>query len=216
MKKSCIQCGKEFEITEGERSFYEEKGLEIPKRCRECRKSNRIRKNDVVVKRPVRRGFFRGLRTGAGGMGGTGGAGGPRMSLILVIVVLAVIINGLFRGDDIKKSVPDFENQTTDSTQTPQSGTWGLEDTLIFRDWSRLEEHYKKHGEAMGYTSAEEYLAGANRVVKNSKSLHKKEKEDGDDVYFLEETGELVVVSTDGYIRTYFKPEDGIAYYNRQ
>ena len=27
---------------------------------------------------------------------------------------------------------------------------------------------------------------------------------------------EFVIVSTDGYIRTYFKPEDGIAYYNRQ
>ena len=31
--------------------------------------------------------------------------------------------------------------------------------------------------------------------------LHKIEEEDGDDVYYLEETNEFVIVSTDGYIR---------------
>ena len=31
-----------------------------------------------------------------------------------------------------------------------------------------------------------------------------------------EETNEFVVVSTDGYIRTYFNPSDGIDYFNRQ
>ena len=43
-----------------------------------------------------------------------------------------------------------------------------------------------------------------------------KEKEDGDDVYYIQDTNEFVVVSTDGYIRTYFNPDDGIDYYNRQ
>ena len=54
------------------------------------------------------------------------------------------------------------------------------------------------------------------RGVKNSAALHKTEAEDGDGVYYLESTNELVIVSTDGYIRTFFKPNDGIAYYNRQ
>ena len=30
------------------------------------------------------------------------------------------------------------------------------------------------------------------------------------------ENNEIVFVSEDGYIRTYFKPTDGINYYNRQ
>ena len=68
----------------------------------------------------------------------------------------------------------------------------------------------------MGYDSKEEYLAGANAVIANPDSLHKLEEEDGDNVYYLEETNEFVIVSTDGYIRTYFWPQDGIAYYNRQ
>lgn len=54
------------------------------------------------------------------------------------------------------------------------------------------------------------------RGVKNSAALHKTEAEDVDGVYYLESTNELVIVSTDGYIRTFFKPNDGIAYYNRQ
>ena len=38
--------------------------------------------------------------------------------------------------------------------------------------------------------------------------------EDGDDVYYIEETNEFVIVSTDGYIRTYFYPRDGIEYFD--
>ena len=86
----------------------------------------------------------------------------------------------------------------------------------MFRSEELLREHYEKHGREMGFASPREYLAGANAVIRNSNVLHKKEKEDGDDVYYVEETNDFVIVSTDGYIRTYFRPEDGIAYYNRQ
>ena len=79
-----------------------------------------------------------------------------------------------------------------------------------------LNEHFQKHGVEMGFSSASAYEEAAREVVQDSNSLHKIEAEDGDDVYYLKSTNELVIVSTDGYIRTYFKPEDGIAYYNRQ
>ena len=52
--------------------------------------------------------------------------------------------------------------------------------------------------------------------MNNPNALHKNEKEDNDDVYYLEETNEFVIVSTDGYIRTYFYPDSGIDYYNKQ
>ena len=68
----------------------------------------------------------------------------------------------------------------------------------------------------MGFSSAEEYEKAAKEVVLNRDSLHKIEEEDGDDVYYLESTNEFVIVSPDGYIRTYFNPSDGIEYYNRQ
>lgn len=37
MKQNCIDCGAEFEITDGEKSFFESKGFTLPKRCKSCR-----------------------------------------------------------------------------------------------------------------------------------------------------------------------------------
>lgn len=76
--------------------------------------------------------------------------------------------------------------------------------TLTFRNEERLQEHYEKHGIDMGFSSAEAYLAGANKVISDPSALHKTEAKDGDDAYYLEDTGEFVVVSQAGYIRTYF------------
>ena len=85
-----------------------------------------------------------------------------------------------------------------------------------FRNEKLLKSHYEKHGIEMGFSTEEEYQTAASLVVNNPKALHKKEKEDNDDVYYLEETNEFVIISTDGYIRTYFYPNSGIEYYNRQ
>ena len=87
---------------------------------------------------------------------------------------------------------------------------------LKFRSKKLLNEHYEKRGEEMGFASAQEYEAAAAAVVANPNALHKTEKEDGDDVYYLEETNEFVIVSKDGYIRTYFLPSGGKKYYDRQ
>lgn len=85
-----------------------------------------------------------------------------------------------------------------------------------FRNADLLERHYEKHGKEMGFTSAKEYEQAASDVVNNPKSLHKKEKEDQDDVYYLESSNDFVIVSTDGYIRTYFWPDAKKNYYDRQ
>ena len=83
-----------------------------------------------------------------------------------------------------------------------------------FRNPDRLTEHYKKHGIEMGFSSEEEYLAAANAVIQNPDALHKLEAEDNDHVYFIEATGEIVFLSQDGYIRTYFISDR--AYFDRQ
>ena len=85
-----------------------------------------------------------------------------------------------------------------------------------FRNNARLEEHYQKHGVDMGFYTPQDYEDAAEKVIKDKKSLHKTEAEDGDDVYYKESTNEFVIVSPDGYIRTYFEPSDGKAYYDRQ
>lgn len=85
-----------------------------------------------------------------------------------------------------------------------------------FKSASLLQEHFGKHGEEFGYTSTDQYVSGANTVIHSPDALHKTESKDGDAVYYLQKTNEFVVLSTEGFIRTYFKPDDGIAYYNKQ
>ena len=41
MNRRCVQCGKEFVLTDSEISFYKSKNLSLPKRCKDCRDANR-------------------------------------------------------------------------------------------------------------------------------------------------------------------------------
>ncbi|MBR6401971.1 MAG: C39 family peptidase [Eubacterium sp.] len=93
---------------------------------------------------------------------------------------------------------------------------YSLPKSYKFRSEKLLKQHYQKHGKDMGFATPEEYEAAASAVVNSSSSLHKTEAEDGDDVYYIEETNEFVVVSTDGFIRTYFNPDGGKKYYDNQ
>ena len=88
--------------------------------------------------------------------------------------------------------------------------------TYKFRSKKLLDQHYDKHGKEMGFKSAADYEKAASDVVNNPAALTKTEKEDGDYVYYVEDTNEFVIVSTDGYLRTYFLPSAGKSYYDRQ
>ena len=88
-----------------------------------------------------------------------------------------------------------------------------------FRNSKLLKQHFEKHGgefSDMGYSTPEEYEKGASDVINDPNALRKTEAEDGDYVYYLEDTNEFVILSTDGYIRTYFRPDAGMDYYDRQ
>lgn len=101
------------------------------------------------------------------------------------------------------------------SSKTNTSST-PIVSKLKFRNKNLLNQHYEKHGKDMGFASAAEYEAAAAQVPYIPGVLHKIEAEDGDDVYYIEATNEFVVVSKDGYLRTYFNPDRGIDYFNRQ
>ena len=125
-----------------------------------------------------------------------------------IFVVAAMAVSGLFGG-----GTNDTENQVAVSQAvTNEAGV--TQNELQFRNDDLYYQHYEKHGVEMGFASAEEYLEAANAVVNHPDVLHKFEAEDGDDVYFVEATGEFVVVSTDGYIRTYYIADKD--YFDRQ
>ena len=119
------------------------------------------------------------------------------------------------------KSAKTTVKTTAATTAAPTTAT--VNDSYVeyrFRSKKLLNEHFQKHGEEFtndfGYKDASEYEQGASDVINNPDALHKTEKEDGDGIYYIEATNEFVVLSTDGYIRTYFRPDSGKKYYDKQ
>lgn len=136
---------------------------------------------------------------------------------------VSVTFNEPIMTEGSEETTAEFKSSDSENTETTEGELAVSEERsetddthYAFRSSKLLNQHYQKHGIDMGFSSAEEYEEAAEAVVKNSNALHKIEAEDGDDIYYLEETNEFVVVSTDGYIRTYFNPDKGIDYYNRQ
>ena len=87
---------------------------------------------------------------------------------------------------------------------------------LTFRTPEKLIKHFEEHKRATGCETAEEYLIKANAVINNTQSKVKIETDesDNDKVYYLSQTGEIVFVSEDGFIRTYYIADD--EYFERQ
>lgn len=128
--------------------------------------------------------------------------------LVIAIVVMIALAVGLFffvrnksAGTNVSVGQGVSESQTVGVSYN-------------FRYPDRLTEHFRKHGSEVGASSEADYLAKANAVIKNPAALHKLEAEDNDHVYFVEATGEIVFLSQDGYIRTYFISDR--AYFERQ
>ena len=86
-----------------------------------------------------------------------------------------------------------------------------------FRTQELYDSHYVKHGHEFGDITQEEYLQKANELIASvADTILKKYEDDGDLMYFNTATDEFLVLSPDGYIRTYFIPDDGIEYWERQ
>ncbi|MFG6330107.1 MAG: hypothetical protein K1W06_11680 [Lachnospiraceae bacterium] len=135
------------------------------------------------------------------------------------VVILLILVVAALSGRQIWPGGTGGNNSNTDSQYYESSNNneeSSNNNSYKFRNDKYLLQHFEKHGGEFGYATKEEYLAGANKVISSKDALHKTEAEDGDDVYYLEQSNEFVIVSVDGYIRTYFKPSGGIDYYNRQ
>ena len=111
-------------------------------------------------------------------------------------------------AENAARVISDNEDEVTNATQAAIAAIVEKENANApvyeFKTPDKLYSHYEKHGPEMGFENENEYLEGANRLINNPDALHKTEAEDGDDIYYLEDTDEIAFVSTDGYIRTYF------------
>ncbi len=108
--------------------------------------------------------------------------------------------------------VPETSASSDETTKKPVE-----EKKYTFRTKKLYDDHYKKHGEEFGNITKAEYLELANDLINSDSDrvLHKY-SDDGDYMYFDQDTGYFLVLSEDGYIRTFFIPSAGIKYWNRQ
>jgi len=89
-----------------------------------------------------------------------------------------------------------------------------------FRTKAMLDSHYEKHvqdQDEFGNITKDEYLKMAQNLVDHpGKSVLTKKDSDGNTLYYDKDNNTFAVKSPDGYIRTFFKPQAGIDYYDRQ
>jgi hypothetical protein len=87
-----------------------------------------------------------------------------------------------------------------------------------FRDAGHLVEHFQKHGAEFGEISEEEYLRRAQQLRDRPAGgeILESIRQDGVITRFDRSTGAFLAVDPDRTIRTFFRPNDGEAYFQRQ
>lgn len=85
-----------------------------------------------------------------------------------------------------------------------------------FTSEASAKSHFTKHGREFGgaYSNWQEYVRGANSAI--ARSTRNKTRSGGDKLYLVDESCEFVVLASFGKIRTYFRPNDCIRYFERQ
>ena len=87
-----------------------------------------------------------------------------------------------------------------------------------FRTRRNLDEHYQKHGEEFDGVTKQEYLKAAQtlRDAKVGGEILEARRPDGTVSRFDKRTGAFIAFDADLTIRTFFKPNDGERYFQRQ
>ena len=145
--------------------------------------------------------------------------------LFIIVLLASFFLMWNYTHQDVPPAADPVpaEDSVAETDPEPVEGTdeiaWNYDEfpeDYTFRSKKYLDQHYEKHGIDMGFENAQLYEESANLVIHHPDVLHKIEKEDGDTCFYLEETNEFVVLSKDGYIRTYFWPDSGKKYYDKQ
>lgn len=159
---------------------------------------------------------------------------GMKRGRLLALLAVLLLVFGLLSGCGGQESYEaDYDPQEQEEYEEIQQAdgefrpgddeAWNVEEHTQFRKREYLEEHYEKHVirqeefEEFGEITVEDYLRMAQQLVDAPHDgVLTKEEDDGDLLFYDPDTNGFAVLSTDGYIRTYFRPSDGIDYFQRQ
>ena len=122
-------------------------------------------------------------------------------------------------------------NSTSSQPSPPQSGSQqALESAtpspplsitrpeIGFASHQKLQDHYRKHGREFGPISEKEYLRLAQELRDRPAGgeVLKALRADGVTTRFDRKSGAFLAFNRDGFIRTFFRPNEGEAYFRRQ
>jgi hypothetical protein len=96
--------------------------------------------------------------------------------------------------------------------------THGFGPEIGFHSHERLKDHFHKHGREVGAASEDDYLRLAQALRDRPVGGDVLELRRADGVYcrFDRASGGFLAFDRDGVIRTYFRPNDGERYFERQ
>jgi pyocin large subunit-like protein len=100
----------------------------------------------------------------------------------------------------------------------PEVPSAAIRTAIGFGDRIHLTEHFEKHGAEFGRVSIEDYLRAAQTLRDRPAGGEVLEsvRTDGVVARFDRASGAFLAFDRDGVIRTFFRPNDGEAYYQRQ
>jgi pyocin large subunit-like protein len=137
-----------------------------------------------------------------------------RLVLALTVGVAAALLYGLRPAERLASPLepPRAGAQSPAVSAHPEWAGVG------FRDADHLKEHFLKHGAEFGVASPEEYLRLAQQLRDRAPGpdLLEATRTDGTVTRFDRTTGGFIAFDRDGTIRTFFRPNDGEAYFRRQ
>lgn len=115
-----------------------------------------------------------------------------------------------------KQRTPSPNTKPSTSQKASSSRIWAGTKTLsgtqsAFAHW---KDHRKEFPE---FQNAKQYVEAAKKFVKTPpKDVLKKQRENGDVLFYQPKTNTFAVVNKKGLLKTMFRPKDGMTYWNKQ
>lgn len=133
----------------------------------------------------------------------------------LSILGLLIALIGAYFASDLR--LADAPSTSETSPARASSAVVSHAD-IGFRSQKALDDHFAKHGREFGTIDRDEYLrlAQALRDAPIGSDVLEAVREDRVTSRFRRSRGEFVAFNPDLTLRTFFKPNDGEAYFRRQ
>ena len=133
------------------------------------------------------------------------------IAVIAALIVFVTVLFGLPPGHDAGTGMPPAQTASPAGMQDADAPVWSGGE-------SNAQHHWEKHGAQFPqFGSKQAYVDGVHAFMAHPPpGTLIKHRANGDTLYFDPSSGTFAVQADDGAPRTMFKPDDGMAYWERQ